>query len=803
MTCCHVHNDVVPLHVVVLGNFQVGNIADDASQPLFRRLFREVTFVPLQEANALHTLEHLPHVDALVVVGGASGGDGVLADAAAMERIAALLRHTRIPCYALSVHVPPHPDQRRHLLAFDHVWVRSRTDAYYAIQTVGQANATWLPDLNLTWRCLWKKKNKKRPQKSTPSTSPGTTRLRIGLALTPSGLGLGVSHICNLMERILQVYDADLYLFSMQQAIRQGSSTEDGLFWTALTSALSAPFRDRVYVVSSTPSAMIPTMDSLLAFVSELDFLLSARYESVWMAWVVRTPFLALMPSPSPACVTRSMGNLLKDLAMRHRCITVDSDPSMPGRVLDAMSRLHHTKDMTAATAAAAQMPPPRCLLQQVARNIRRVMATQRTVRRTLTPQLLWHAQVRALPPASFDACKKDLVRWLVDPPSWTSKQQQQLAILALTRRIVSPSEAAGMLLCACPPHTDEQHEFRVLQDEDALQRVHASERRRLPLLPSWRLPLLPSQPYDAFCTWDMHPGGLREGIHALPTWVLALYQYDSTVHTRTPDVWMDVHVERTFCTGGLLLSNRAVGLLPYGVPWVGFCRAVFDLDPVLATLHASVAFCESLASCRMLWVASLEYQRRLTCLVAELGYPTLPILCLQYPPTALPRPDQRFTMRRFLFLFGDAMIQPTVIGPEQLRSIHDEETSSLSAYKERLRRHVVHWGEASSPLSDDDSDAYSGLTSLQIITDCIAHRTPMFLPRHPFLETYLGRDYPGFLDAPSAQQQQLSLVRIWRAYLHLCWCVRVPTVAEFVQRVQRTVFPLPPIASNEILHMD
>ncbi len=233
--------------------------------------------------------------------------------------------------------------------------------------------------------------------------------------------------------------------------------------------------------------------------------------------------------------------------------------------------------------------------------------------------------------------------------------------------------------------------------------------------------------------------------------------------------VWLDSFVERSFLWKEADELKR--GRIPYRHPWVGILHnppdvpAWHDVRSAPATLLAKESFCESLRTCRGLFVLS-EYvgawlRQRVD----------VPVVALRHPS---PCESPRFTLERSranqtprLVQIGWWLRRLHSIAELPLRRLRKTMLLPNHNYFPRvLQRERDVLGKTEAALADVDlipqlaNDAYDEMLAANVafvhlfdssannaIIECIARHTPIVVNRLPAVVEYLGAEYPLYFD--------------------------------------------------------
>lgn len=742
----------VALRVAVLGKTSL------TYRAVFCQLFESVVFVDLDDDIGPGSWLS-DDVQAIVC----GGGDIITPQY--MDRVQRILATTSKPCYAVSVSAPlPLTEHAKYLALFDHVWVRSKTDEFYALQAVGRANVTRLPDLAF---CL------APPPKRQADTR--ASKLRIGLALGSGRTPAAVE----LVRTILGTYDADVILVSFSDGEVQ--MNRDLSHAVALTKADS---ESGVVTVLQPPTSAA----RMLEVVSYMDFLVCAHYHAVVFAALCNVPFVALLDSQ------RNMENLLTDLRQSHRGVAFDVEA-----ILQCL--LH--QDDTATSAATAANGG--CMLQYV-RSMRAHMS--RKPRRVLTAQLL--RQVLRPPP--FEQVLQRFRAWeqseggSSSSSSLSNTVRARLASLALTQRVSGPPVAA--LLAQQPRDWPQESLLRAVYDQNNAPHI-------LPQLSIDTTAYL-AKAKSVFI--DLHAFGQSDfdGLHRAG-WahvMHALHVLDASLHGgRAPTVTVDMCMERTFAHDAAAALQAADGALPYTRPWIGFLHhPLADNDRNLFKQRHPL-FLSSLDTCKCIVVFSKTQQARVEHELAALYKHHVHVRTLTHP-TDLAAPP--FSWSRFLrnpcrrvvqiggwlrdtYAIYELPLDPSWRNPLRLRKavLRSDNGDTLPSPKlvaalnqaalpdaaprglvSMVSRHLASV-EAIDRLPNA---AYDTLLSENVVflnlvdacavntvVECVVRGTPFLVNRLPSLEELLGKHYPGFYQnlrhAADLLGQPLTLAAI-HAYL-------------------------------------
>lgn len=138
------------LIVQVLGFYDRGNLGDESYKHTFELMFaaafpsrhRNDERYELRFACTDDIGDALPADTDVVICGG-----GDIINDYFMHKVMRLVAHTTLPCYALSIGLPYTSAARKYLAFFDHVFVRSTSDAKTARSVLGEGNVSMVPDL--------------------------------------------------------------------------------------------------------------------------------------------------------------------------------------------------------------------------------------------------------------------------------------------------------------------------------------------------------------------------------------------------------------------------------------------------------------------------------------------------------------------------------------------------------------------------------------------------------------------------------------------------------------------------------
>lgn len=640
-----------PVNVLVLGFYDRANLGDEIYKEAFRRIVPGARFVCTDDISQLDS-KALKAFD-FVVCGG-----GDIVNSYFMKKIKMLIKPLRMPCYAVSVGLP-YPSDAHYFSLFDHVFVRSKSDAFYAIRELGAANVTCLPDLAFSV--------------PLPPPLPATTGLpkgpiKIGVCLAQPMFYRGGSapaeHLLQQMVRFLSTLvasmDAELYLLSFNSG---GNPAESDVVLnqalaTAYRRARSAPPARRLIVVDPQRTG---TFDAMCQALRPMDVVIGSRYHSIVLAMALHKPFLAIYTS-------RKINNLLLDHDALDRGVRLHVDAQ------DQPTEFPVELMVDAAAEAFAcrrpLFPTPRLWPKEVARQyaaeLGRLWASRKrkSVNANTLSQVLGKLQTDG---RSWEACAQHfatlLAAFLAAPPA-PPQDLQALVHSAAYRERVATSEGAltvARIVCyAMTRNLTSPYLWGLLHKLDPSQVLdsarwiyadHHAHKASMPIAASLAPLPLPDPPKRELRHWvDLYyfqqsdfKGAHRSGWDYVTT---ALHAFEAEFYQRYPDLILDTYVDRTFHWGREVLALDQK--LPYRKPWIGFVHHTFDESHSAYNCEAllrSPLFLESLTQCRGLLVLSQALHRQWMVRLSVLGRTEVPVFQL-YHPTEFP--DRRFSIWKF-----------------------------------------------------------------------------------------------------------------------------------------------------------
>lgn len=763
----------VDMKVLVLGFYNLDTEHySEGYRLVFSELFKDVTFMNPRDVTQDNVREVLQGVQAVIC-----GGGDVIGDAF-MQHVKFIAKHTTAPLYAVSIGIPCQ-DDLHYLTMFDHVFVRSKTELFHALQTVGSPNASAIPDL--TYRLA--------ADKGGLTRRHAQDALRFGFILSSAVFNTDVmiKMLCDLISNLSRYYDVDIYLLSLVDK--------------------DQAFNELVCTMCNNPRVYAANISDIFGTLSRMDFLILNRYSAATFAIAFRIPFLAL-------CTSRKLEILLKEHALVDRGIyffaeDVQANTCMQSYMDDLVTLIHDLQKPLDMSAKQQQ-----ALFKTVRQGLHAIqkMVKQRK-RRIITHHLMNHALYQHTP--SFEEGLARLAKLNASISDVT------IPLKELTAATDTDIDTLAHAICYAMTNTlsydGSLQEWMAGNDTATLLQyvewLHNDYKRKRAQTAKW---CVPSSPFVHRAFIHLYPftqsdaGEHRSG---WPYMLKALHVFDGTVHTRSVNLVVDTYIDRTFHWAKDVLVASAV--LPYIQPWIGFVHHTFDAyhsDCNVTTLFSQDVFLHSLKTCKALVVFSEYLKSRLQRHLTYVHLPNIKVYAIT-PPAEFPKltfSPCRFrsnTFRRViqigtwlrdlyaiyelpldtawgnpLCLKKSILIGKDMCHPPLLQSLTACLNKDPSNYTKGIVQMLSRQLASVDVLPYVDPAGYDQLLSQNIvflflvdvssvntIIECIIRNTPFIVNRHAAIEELVGKDYPGFYTCLSHAAHLLgSITKLLHIHYHL-----------------------------------
>lgn len=737
------------------------------------------------------------------------------------------LKDCRIPCYAFMMYpVPAISSLRtaRWLHAFDHVFVETQADAFYAIQQLGSANVSYLPNLLFLLQPEWiplsylyegGRQNIRSLAQSTGSESLSSqSRIKIGCYLSPM---MDVDTSVLLFKQLHAIFLADIYLISEtpeayaidQVRIVSDPSTNGGIYL----------IRDNI------------STTRLDLMVQSMDLVIASSYTVIILSILLRKPFVAVV---SHAYLQGKLKDLLQDLNMKECMVEIGNanaldTASQVKSIVETLSisvsqtpvvewtsyllRGILPKDVSICTTRLSYRRSLRYLLQSV--QAHRLDLLYRTKRKILNAQFLAHVSIR---PNRIRLYERERFlkgcAWLNDLQMASRENVSRLVTFIGTGGCIT--HAYYSMVSASPwKHWNDPVLLELLdvirnehvnkQMDSIKQMTHRDAIHRT----AWNMASASYIHLHAFC--QKNHANYRSGWSRVHD---ALHVFDASLLAKDTEtaILCDLYVDRTFLHGGGHVLH-ALHILPYKTPWIGFMRHgfheachpyggqdLFQHDLWLASLR----FCKGLITFSKKQANCVEHA------LQKVGFSDVRVFTIDFP-TVPPSFHSLFRFSRFMShahkrlltigrwmrdtpafyqLHAPQMYQKTII----IRDFDDDFMEEQQDMQEQHYLEVIK--KRSSTNTSIMQSAKKGVdvwmhvpagrveellaehivflklwdvTMCHTVLQCIVRGTPILLNRHPVLEELLGASYPGFYDTLDQAAAILqSVLRIYCIHVYL-----------------------------------
>lgn len=759
------------LNILVLGFYDRGNAGDEMYKTAFRHIFKNDRNVQLT-FKCTDDVDKIPSNTDIVICGG-----GDIINEYFMTKIMKLLKHFTGPIYAVSVGIP-FANSTKYLDIFDHVFVRNKRDYHDVKEYLGERNTTYLPDLGFIFQDL----------PNTINIKPSTIDHKLGICLAQPVFvhnpNLFQSMAKCLVEIMAKYTKLTVYFYSFNSFTQ--SFKECDIFCAEKVISLLPPILQlRCKIKEPFPDPMLMFQD-----MQSMNFIIAMRYHSVVFSLVNNIPFLALYKS-------KKVDTLLDDFGLLQTNQRIDDDI--------AIKEFLHLFDEQFTQACTNKLATPRtqwyfnCIRERIlSKKLQNILIRHQM---NTFDQSLFTTMKSMSSYLNMDKNTFDKILYSKAPLNLKGKDPLHVARLicySLTGNISHPC-IWGL------KDNITSHSFVLY---DALKYIFTvTNQNTLPprirfYYPTIKIPrkhLLNVDPYFTNDFRGLHRSGWSYVVDHL-------MNLDAKHIGRTGTLLVDTYVDRTFHWG--METMKAMGMLPYTSPWIGFIHHTFDTTHSphnCVQLFENELFLQSLDHCHGIVVLSnyLANQIRTELNKREIDVKTHVI----YHPTE--HDDNMFTMSKFKYNkdkqivnIGAWLRKPYSIFQLDLnkKNNHLNITKSILKGKEMdgyfrppslfddLHSVLVENNPSSSsscvPCRDVTNNKYCiGLyaflkeldksvrvlnnlsnqeydqllseniafldlvdcSAVNTVVECIVRNTPIIVNRHPALEEVLGSNYPGF----------------------------------------------------------
>lgn len=613
-------DDNVPTlpNVLVIGYYGKGNVGDEAFSCVFRKHIPNVVIASSDEITTVP-----PGIDVVIC------GGGDIINPYFIDKINMILDGYSGPVYAVSVGVP-YLDDFDKLKIFDHVFIRTAQDMELGQRILGSDNITQVPDL----ACLLK---------TTKIYRLPDSGVRIGICLAQPAFynndkaGKLIDSLIEFIKRIATIPTCMLYLLAFNTS---GSPKEDD---TNLNDKIMDKLTDAgVLNVMNVKDAYLQRPESMIKFISNMDYVVCMRYHSVVFSLVQNVPFIALY-------TTRKIDNILKDVGM------YDYGYKLPVNDIDQPTSID-VNQLTDLFNMMLQRPNKEynypdydfaMLTDMMMIRKRKVITYVREYTKTLEDCIeliaMQSTNYLGIDRETFDMILtgESMIGDHLIPGETTYDDLARLICYDITDNL-NAIYYWGLL------DNMKKSDFNLYE---AIKWIYEDFQVQLHDPSYTTLTTFPELTVDRKVLLDLSGTSLDEfkGFHRAGwSYVISgLLQFDKTVLGKPSGLITDCYVDRTFHWGSKTLE--LTGAIPYTSPWVGIIHHTMEESYSSfngVELFANPLFIESLHVCKALITLTDYLKTSVEQCLAERGFSSVPVFSVPHP-TDLDVP--MFTMDKFI----------------------------------------------------------------------------------------------------------------------------------------------------------
>lgn len=722
------------------------------------------------------------------------------------------MRLHNVPSYAFLT-LPSNPaltsaKDVRWLHAFDHVFVETKSDLFFAVQQLGHDNVSFIPNLIFMM-----------PNSSTKLTKPPSHLISIALCLTKD---VSIADMVELLSQIDKVFLSRVYL------VANGDSDE--MFPKRLAALHQA--RHGLINTQLFPSKNSADWESTL---TNMDLIVGSSYIAILHAIVLEKPFVALCEN------CKKLQHLLQDLKLsKFASYSIKNIWEVLSDVFDTSNSLswkHSLVQQFVSTPSSDFKPRTLCIAtrrcpRQYTRCWIRHLMTHRLMgiisrrkRKVLNQRVLLQASLHS--PSLTENEKARFIRAVrgMMPDASRDELGRLIAYFGTGGHI---TDAYAAKLASAPWTTADDP--TVLSLLDVIRKDHIS--RQMAVIRKMTqndVIRIPTELYPLNCrlSINLHAFCQQDHSHFQAGWSKvfdSLHVYDATLLNKKPSVLVDTYVDRTFHWAASVL--QADGVLPYQLPWVGFVRHTFSSackDISCKKLFESPLWRSSLHTCKALVSFSRHQAQQIRDALQEIGHGSIGVHVVHFPTTL---PEKTFSYSRFsrqprkrLVMIGrwlrdtSAMYMlkvPATYHKTIVFRDHDDDTylAAYSKHQENENKATPFRRKSYIESTDGGVDVWSQVSAQKVnelltqsivflklfdvavchtVIQCIVFHTPLIIGRHPVLEEWLGRWYPGFYDTLEQASSILnSPSRLYSIHIYLRYMVskHAFTINQFLKDI-------------------
>lgn len=760
-------------NILVLGFYDRANAGDEMYKTAFAYIFRNDPYVRLT-FKCTDDIEKIPCDTHIVICGG-----GDIINDYFMTKIQKLLKSFYGPIYAVSVGIP-FSNGIKYLDIFDHVFIRNKQDFRLAKDYLGEKNVTYLPDIGFILNTINTPKNLKLKHKSI------SNEINLGICLAQpvfvNNPSLFKSMTDILIEILVKYTNINIYFYSFNTYT--SNFKECDLFCAEKLVSMIPP------VLQLRCKVKDEFLDPLTLFydMKSMNFIIAMRYHSVVFSLVQNIPFIALYKS-------KKVDTLLEDFGLSKTNQKIDSDINVTEFI-----KLFDEQYTNSTNQLARQTPWYfECIRENILRRklqrflIRHPMITFEQSLFTTMKALSLHLNMDK---NMFD--KVLYARTLLDLKDKDPLHVARLICYTLTGNISHPC-IWGLKDNIVKPDFDLFEALKYIYTYSNDSKLPPRVRVYYPTIKMNRTCLLDIDPFFSNDFRGLHRSGWSYIVDHL-------MNLDAKHIGRQGKLLVDTYIDRTFHWG--METMKAIDILPYNKPWIGFIHHTFDTthsDHNCVKLFTNDMFLESLNNCYGLIVLSNYLASRVRDELSKREI-DVKVHVLLHPTEFV---TNTFTMSKFMnnkfkkivnigawlrnpysifqlqlcasknplgihkaILKGKEMegyFKPTSLFNELHTVLIDNTTSNCVAtnpcrdtannkYCIGMYNFLVERDHSVLVLENLSNDDYDKLLSENIVfldlvdcsavntvVECIVRNTPIIVNRHPALEEVLGTNYPGF----------------------------------------------------------
>ncbi len=824
-------------NILVLGFYDRQNIGDDSYKIAMPRIFSK-HHLHFKSADDL-TDDDVYDSDGrekfdMIIVG---GGDVI--NRYFMKRIKRVLRKFGGRIYAFSVGIPFPSEGEKYLGLFDHIYARSRVDYDVAVNIVGSANVTYLPDVSIVFSRTGMSLHGTRRLHFQAPGPPRTKKIGICLAQpmfykNPRG-ELILDKLVRSINRINSIQHIELHLFSFNYSTKESES--DLVVNKKLFELLC---NNHVPVINHTEYAST-TVQGVLKLIDSMDLVVASRYHSVMFSVIQKRVFV-------PLYVSHKIDSLLEDLSYpKDLRLKMDVCPSYKPIDIDEdniLRSITRALNFDGRALKWLDVPNYKPILYEMTqkKKMKYIKVRQELIS---FPEAI--SKCQHLLTNYLDITYDELQHFLDEhdrvkgklpiKPDIETLDVARIISFIITGNIHSPyiwGLAENM-------QKDCFNLFEALDYiwKDWSQRVNNSSTKEV-YYPYVKLDRTVFVNVDSILKSnysEYHRSGWAYAVGGMMS-------LDAISLQRKPKLLLDTYLDRTFHWGMATLVT--LGILPYNTPWMGFIHHTFDTTHSefnCVNLFKNDVFRKSLTNCKGL-ISLTEYLASgLRNALDDIGFANVPVYVIPHPMEFVP--GSMFSMENFLknqnrkiTQIGAWLRNPFSIyelplpdhNPLNLKkcvlrgkemdqyfkpdgfyeSLHDflllfggcsertcceqvsRDLSIMNKYCQGMFDHLQHCDTSVTIIDKLSNNEYDKLLSENIVfldlidcsavntaLECLVRNTPFIVNRHPALEEIFGKKYPGFYET------------ILEAANIVCDVKKLASISEYIATINKNKYEL------------